>query len=257
MSVEIYVFLGSNVTELESRLIASFEQIGFKIAIHPDMSLLKVNATGCMSVAIVETPSTLKRLAPGVPLLASFEYHVKDFVQSNAKGNWPPRGVKKHCFEIYTRITAGRSRCSYFMQALVAAFLAKETDGYFWVLGDAKALSGTKAVKTVLAQLNGIDESVLQLQQLMATTEREHGVAEVNRFGREMHDSLDPAFDVGAFPFTEWPTIENYDRFAWPEPIRLPPFVPKRESWLSRISLYWTMVTAIVTAVAFVTVLYS
>lgn len=257
MSVDIHAFLGSNVLGLESRLIASFGQIGFRIALHPDMDLLQANSTGCMCVAILETPPTVKRLAPGVPVIASFGYDAKVLSQPVAMGNWPPRGVKKHCYEVCTRTAAGRSRCSYFAQALVAAFLAKETGGYFWVNGDALAISGKKAVERILSQLNSLDASVLQLQQLMGSLEREGGIAEANRFGKAMHDSLNPAFDVGATPFTEWPTIENYCRFAWAEPISQPPFVPKRESWLSRISLYWSMITVIVVAMVLVTVIYS
>lgn len=257
MSVEIYAFLGSNVQDLESRLIESFKSIGFSVALHPEMDLLRSNAAGCMSIAIFETPPTLKRLAPGIPLLTSFGCSVKQPDLHACKSHWPPKGVKKHGHEIYTRTSAGRSRSSYFMQAFTAAILAKETDGYFWVSGDAKAISGKRAFEKILAELHGLGAAALQLQELMENLETEHGVAEANRFGRAMHDHLDAAFDIGAFPFKTWPPIEKYDEFAWPDPICLPPYKGKRESWLSRISLYWAMVFVVVTTMVLVTVIYS
>lgn len=257
MSIEIYAFLGSNVQKLESRLIETFEHIGFTIAFHPEMDLLYSNSTGCLCVAILQTPPTLKRLAPEEPLLVSFEYSAVQGESPVRKNNWPPRGVKKHSYEIYTRTSAGRSRSSYFMQAFVAAILAKETDGYFWVNGDAKAVAGKSAIEKVLTELNSLDATALRLQELMANLETEHGVAEANRFGKAMHDHLDAAFDVGAFPFKAWPPIENYGQFAWTDPICLLPFKDKRERWYSRISLYWAMVSVAITAMVLVTVIYS
>lgn len=257
MSIDIYAFLGSNVDELRQRLIDSFERIGFKIALHPDMDLLCSNPTGCMSMAIFETPPTLKRLAPGVPLLTSFGYSITQRDVPIDEADWTPRGVKTHSYELCTRSSSGRSRSIYFMQALTAAILAKETGGYVWFNGEAKALSGNGAFKKVLAELNGLEASVAKLQERLKTLEREHGVAEANRFGRTMHDSLDAAFDIGASPFSTWPPIEHYDRFPWPHPICLPPFQEKRESWWSRISLYWAMVFVVVTLMVLVTFIYS
>lgn len=257
MSVEIYAFLGSNAQELESRLIESLKGIGFRIGLHPEMELLRSNPTGCMSIAIFETPPTLKRLAPGVPLLTSFGYSVTQPDPSASRSHWPPKGVKKHSYEIYTRTSAGRSRSSYFMQAFTAAILAKETDGYFWVNGDAKAISGKKAFDKIVAELHGLDATALQLKELMGNIEREHGVAEANRFGRAMHDQLDAALDIGAFPFNAWPPVEKCDEFSWSAPICLPPFQGKPESLRSKISFYWTMVIVVVTAMVLVTMIYS
>lgn len=257
MSIDVYAFLGANVDELSQRVVESFERIGFKIALHPDMDLLCSNATGCMSMAIFETPPTLKRIAPGIPLLTSFGYGITQCDVPVDEADWPPRGVKKYSYELCTRSSFGRSRSSYFMQALTVAILAKETGGYVWFNGEAKALSGKSAFRKVLAELNGLDACATNLREFLVTFEREHGVAEANRFGRAMHDSLDAAFDTGAFPFTTWPPIEDYDRFRWPDPICLPPFQAKRESWWSRISLYWAMVFIFVTFMVLVTVIYS
>lgn len=259
MSVEIYAFLGSNVSELASRLISSFEHIGFKVALHPDMDLLNSNPTGCLCLAILETPPTLKRVASEVPLLISFGFSVtRREISLPVDGiNWPPKGVKTHAHEIYTRTSAGRSRSSYFMQAFTMAILAKETGGYVWCNGDAKAVSGNAAFKKVLAELNSLDASARQIQDLMESLEKKHGVAEANRFGQSMHDLLSATFDAGASPFKEWPSIENYDRFSWAEKICLPPFKEKSGSWWSRISLYWATVFIFLMLMVLVTVIYS
>ena len=257
MSIDVYAFLGSNLEELRLRFIDSFERIGFKIALHPDMDLLCSNPTGCMCMAIFETPPALKRLAPGVPLLTSFGYSITRRDIPSNEADWPPRGVKIHSYELCTRTSSGRSRPSYFMQAFTAAILPKETGGYVWFNGEEKALPGNSAFKKVLAELNGLDASVAKLQELLETLEREHGVAEANRFGRAMHNSLNAFFDIGAFPFKTWPPIEYYDHFTWSNPICLPPFQEKPENWWSRISLYWIVVSVFVIVMVFVTVIYS
>ena len=168
-----------------------------------------------MNMAILEMPPALKRLAPGVPLLSSFGYSITQRDGLVDEAGWPPKGVKGHSYELCTRTSSGRPRSSYFMQAFMAAILAKETGGYFWVNGDKKAVLGKTAITKVLAELDGLDAGAKQLQELMTTLEREHGVVEANRFGRAMHDSLNAEFDIGAIPFETWPPIDNYDRFAW------------------------------------------
>lgn len=257
MSIEIYAFLGSNVDGLKSCLVESLKCIGFTIELHPELDLLHSNPTGCLSVAILETPPTLKRIAPGVPLLASFGYSVTRRDSSTTEVDWPPRGVKEHSYEIYTRTSAGRSRSSYFMQAFTAAILAKETGGYVWVNGDAKAVTGKSALKKVLSELDNLDGSAQGLRDLMATLEKKHGIAEANRFGRSMHQHLDSAFDIGAFPFNTWPPVEGYESFIWPTPICLPQFQEKPEAWWSKIPLIQAIGIIFVTLGILVTVIYS
>ena len=257
MSIEIYAFLGANLDELKSRLVESLKHIGFAVEFHPELDLLRSNPTGCLSVAILETPLTLKRLAPGTPLLTSFGYSVIRRDASAAEIDWPPKGVKEHTYEVYTRTSADRSRSSYFMQALTTAILAKETGGHVWVNGDAKAVMGKTALKKVLSELNNLDSSAKQFRELMATLEREHGIAEANRFGQSMHQHFDASFDAGAFPFKSWPPVEGYDRFIWPTPICLPPFQEKPEPWWSKITLSQTFFVFFITLIIFATVIYS
>ncbi len=256
MSIEIYAFLGVNVDGLRSRVIESFKRIGFTVELHPELDLLHSNPTGCMSMAIMETPPTLKRLAPGVPLLASFGYSVTRRNSSATEADWPPSGIKEHTYEICTRTSAGRSRSSYFMQAFTAAILAKETGGYVWVNG-AKAMTGNGALKKILSELDNLDSSAQRLRDMMTDLEKEHGIAEANRFGRSMQQQLDSAFDVGAFPFKAWPPIEGYQCFSWPTPICLPQFREKPEAWWSKITLVQIVVALYATLCIFLTVLYS
>jgi len=221
------------------------------------MDLLHSNPTGCLSVAILGTPPTLKRLAPGVPLLASFGYSVTRCDSSAIEVDWPPRGVKEHTYEIYTRTSEGRSRSSYFMQALTAAILAKETGGHVWVNGDAKAVTGKSALKKVISELDNLDSSAQRLRDLKATLEKEHGIAAANHFGRSMHQHFDAAFDTGAFPFHTWPPVEGYERFIWPTPICLAPFQEKPETWWSKISIVQAIGIILVTLGILVTIIYS
>lgn len=257
MSVEIYAFLGSKLDDLESRVIDAFGRAGFRIALHPEMDFLFSNPAGCLSLAILETPPFLKRLAPGVPLLSSFGYSVLPRDESASHSDWPPKGVQSYTYEIYTRTSAGRSRSSHFAQALTASILARESGGCVWVNGDAKAVPGKTAFNRVLAELKGIDASVKSLQDLKEKLEKQHGIAEANRFGLRMHNSLDAAFDVGASPFSEWPPIESFQSFPSPEPISLPPFVAKRESRWSKISLSQILVFLLTVIVVLITFIYS
>ena len=257
MSIEIYAFLGPNLNDLRSRVLDAFQRIGFKVALHPEMDFLCSNPAGCMWLSILETPPFLKRLAPDRALLCGFGYNASRRDESVSHSDWPPKGVKSYGYEIYTRTSAERSRSSYFSQALTASILAKETGGYVWVNGDTKAVSGKTAFNRIVAELNSIDASVKRLQKQKETLEKQYGVAEANRFGRARHDSLDAAFDIGAYPFSTWPPIESVERFSYPEPISLPPFVAKRESWWSKISLSKILVAIVVTLLVLVTVIYS
>lgn len=257
MSIEIYAFLGPNLNDLRSRVLNAFERIGFKLSLHPEMDFLCSNSTGCLCLSILETPPFLKRFSPGRALLCSFGYNASQRDESVSQTDWPPKGVKSCGYEIYTRTSAGRSRSSYFIQALTVSILAKETGGYVWVNGDARAVSGKTAFSRVVAELHGIDASVKNLQDLKEKIEKQHGVAEANRFGRTMHNSLDAAFDVGAYPFSTWPPIEAFGRFPYPEPISLPPFVAKRESWWSKISFFKILVFIVLVLPALVTLIYS
>ena len=257
MSIEIYAFLGPNLNDLGPRVLDAFERIGFKTVFHPETDFLRSNPAGCMCLSVLDTPPFLKRLAPGTPLLCSFGYSASQRDESISHSDWPPKGVKSYSYEVYTRTSTGRSRSSYFFQALTSSILAKETGGYVWVNGDARAVSGKTAFSRVVAELSGIDASVKKLQDLKEELERQHGVVEANRFGRTMHNSLDAAFDVGAYPFTTWPPIESFERFSYPEPISLPPFVAKRERWWSKISFFKIFVFIVVTLLVLVTVIYS
>ena len=108
-----------------------------------------------------------------------------------------------------------------------------------------------------MGELNGLDASVSQMLELMATLETECGVAEANRFGRSMQNSLDAAFDVGAYPFSTWPPIDDHTSFTWPNPICLPPFKEKRESWWSRIKLWHIPGFVVVALFVLITLIYS
>lgn len=257
MSIGICAFLGPSLEDLKSRFIQSFDRIGFKIELHPEMDLLSCNSAGCLTLVILETPSTLKRLAPGVPLLADFEYGITPRDSSLAGTDSLPRGVKQYSYKLFTRTASGRSRSSYFMQALTAAILATETGGYVLFDGKSKAMSGKKALEKVLDELNGLDADVIRLNEILANLETDHGIAAANHFARSMHESFNAAFDVGGIPFSTWPSIEQYYSFPNPTPISLPPFEEKPEPWWSRISLYWAMMFLFVTFMVVLTVTYS
>lgn len=188
MSIDIHGFLGPEIHDLETRVIRAFASLGFSAAIHPEMRLLESNPGGCLYLSFTETPPHVGRLLPGAPLLLGFEYGVKKRGEKTPKAaGWPPGKVKQYTYEICTRTSAGRSIAGYFAQALTVAILAKETQGYFYISGDATAVPGHVGLERVQAELS------------RAT-------------GGE--------FDAEAYPFETWPPMTTDTSFRWPEPIR-------------------------------------
>lgn len=184
MSIDIYSFLGPDIQDVELRVLETFKSIGFSVVIHPEMSLLASNPSGCLYLSFTATPPQIKRVRPGVPLLSGFEFSISK--RAARRAGWPPKKVKGYAYEVCTRTASGRSAADYFAQALTVAILAKETDGYFYINGDAAAVSGKLGLERILGELN-------------------------RTAGNEL--------DSGAYPFKEWPPVIPNAAFAWPTPI--------------------------------------
>jgi hypothetical protein len=255
MSVEICAFIGTEVQNLESRFIQAFSDIGFRILIHPEMSLLDANPTGCLYLAVLDTPSTVERIAPDKPLLVGFGYQPLAGAKNRRNRQWPPRNVKQYTYEVHTRTSSGRSLSAYFMQALTAAILAKETDGYFFIYGDADAMSGDEGLKKILAELNCRNEANAKIQNVIGGLERfgseSEGLREVLRQG------LTGEFDVNGYPFDSWPPISSNTPFVWPKPIGFPPSqqMPKKRRF--KLSVYDLLIVIMVLTLVAVTIIYS
>lgn len=187
MSIEIYAFLGDDIDNLESRLIKSFRELGFAIELHPELRLLENNPDGAFYLAALATPPHLHRVRPDTPLLLSFGYSVSKTSQNARKRpGWPPRKVQGQSYEIATRTSAGRSHMDFFAQAFTSAILARETRGYFYILGEEEALSGDAALERLLGELDFCKAWEL---------------------------------DAGAYPYQAWPPISRNESFLWPDPI--------------------------------------
>jgi hypothetical protein len=184
MSIDVYGFLGSDIRDVESRVLQSFTTLGFSVAIHPEMTLHESTPCGCLYLTFTETPPQIGRVRPGVPLLLGFGFGVSKRTARSA--GWPPKGVKGYSYEVCTRTSSGRSNADYFAQALTVAILAKETNGYFYINGDDVAVPGKLGLDQILEELNG---------------------------------TAGDEFDSGAHPFEAWPPIVPNVPFAWPEPI--------------------------------------
>jgi hypothetical protein len=187
MSVSIYAFLGARTEDLQPRFIQAFGEIGFRVELHPDMTVTQSNQTGSLYLAVLETPAQLQRLAPGRPLLAEFGYGIQQY-QKKTRGSpkWPPRKVGQYSYEAGTRTSAGRSTVDAAMQTLSMAILAKITDGYFYGDGDATAVDGEVALAETVKQL--------------AVYEHRN-------------------FDAYARPFEQWPPLDQLMSHAWPSEI--------------------------------------
>lgn len=243
MSIEIYAYLGPHLDDLESRLLGAFEALGFKVALHPEMDLMCPNPLMSLALAVYETPPDLKRISPSIPLFAEFGYQIDE--AANTKGKLP-KGVRQCTYVVYTRTSAGRSRVSYFMQALTAAILAKETDGAYWCLGDPKAVSGDNAIERVITELRGLEGQASRARKQLQLFENADKADALLKVWRE---SADPAFDINAIPFREWPTLAAYYSFPHGEPIR-PLTVGAKRSWLWRLrKLSWTTKVLVIYAI--------
>ena len=169
---------------MESRVVQSFGELGFSVAIHPELRFLEPSPSESFYISFIETPHQVNRIRPGVPLLLGFGYSVGKS-QSRSAG-WPPKSVKQHVYEVCARTSAGRSIADYFAQVLTVAILAKETNGYFYVNGDEGAVSGDLGLARIL---------------------------------RELNQATGSEFDSGAHPFEAWPPIAPEVPFVWAEPI--------------------------------------
>jgi hypothetical protein len=199
MSVSIYAFLGKRAEDLQARFILAFSEIGFRVELHPDMTLTDPNQTGSLYLAVLETPAQFQRLAPARPLLAEFGYGLqKHQKKARHSPEWPPRKVGQYCYEAGTRTSAGRSTVDAVMQTLSMAILAKITDGYFYGDGDAAAVDGEVALVETVKQL--------------AVYEHRN-------------------FDAYARPFDHWPPLDQLMSHAWPPeilPDPIPSAIPRK-----------------------------
>ena len=184
MSIDVYGFLGSDIQDLELRVIQTFNGLGFSVAIHPEMNLLESNPSASLYISFIETPPHISRVCHGVPLLLGFGYNVGK--RGARSAGWPPKKVKQYAYEVCTRTSAGRSLADYFAQALTVAILVKETNGYFYINGDDVAVPGDLGLERILGELD-------------------------RTAGCE--------FDSGAHPFEAWPPIAPFASFTWPKPI--------------------------------------
>jgi len=62
MSIDIYGFLGSDIQDLELRVIQTFNGLGFSVAIHPEMNLLESNPSASLYISFIETPPHICRV---------------------------------------------------------------------------------------------------------------------------------------------------------------------------------------------------
>lgn len=227
MSIDIYGFLGSETRDIELRVLQSFRSLGFSVAIHPEMQLLESNQSGALYLTFTETPPQLERIRKDLPLLVGFGFSVSK--RTTRAAGWPPKNVKQYSFEICTRTSSGRSPADYFAQALLVAILAKETNGYFYVNGDEKAVSGASGLEQIQGELDG---------------------------------NASNKFDSGAFPFEAWPPIDPAAPFKWPEPIadpqsRLAKVVSSKPKRRFKISFVESIGLALVLYFLITTILYS
>lgn len=187
MSICTYAFLGPNIDNIDVKVVQAFGDLGFGVEAHPEMSFVESPAGGYLYIQVKQVPSNLKRVRPDTPLLVSFEYEVKNEKQAPRSNGWPPKGVKQFSYSVSARTASGRSRATFYVQALTCAILAKETGGYYYVDANEKAESGSE----------GLDRMV-----------------------REMNAASELEFDADAFPFEGWPPTSHEDPFRWPSPIK-------------------------------------
>lgn len=220
MGIYIYAFLGPELQGIAARIVQAFGELGFRIEIHPEMDILATNPTGCLYMAVHATPRPVKRLAAHVPLLVRFGYEVVPPSSEAPRTRLRPfRKMREFTYEIRTSTGPGTSRSAYFMQALTAAILARETGGYFYVNGDAEAVPGAAGVERILSELAGLDAAARQLEgflgNLQSRTPEENSQASLKAMKRH----LNVEFDVNAFPFEAWPPVAPGIHFDWPTPI--------------------------------------
>lgn len=222
MSIDIYAFLGSDLHDLETRLVAGFREAGFRIALHPEIKLLEPNASACLYLSVLETPAFLERISPGTPLLVGFGYSPLIANEKTATStDWPPRNVRKYSYEIQTRSAAGRSTGTYFIQALTAAILASETKGQFFIGGAPGAIPGKAGLSKTLTELQSMKETSQWMGNLateLETMDTQEDRVLLSRIAR----GIPCQFDDGAFPFTAWPPLAGDNTYRWPTPIAAP-----------------------------------
>lgn len=187
MSIVICGFLGHETQDLENRVVQEFAELGFKVAIHPDMNLLQQNDDESLYLAFIETPAYLKRSYPGVPLLAGCGYYVsRNAAGANADNRNKPVDNENCTYQVCTRTSAGRSLSGFYAQALTVAILSKITGGQFYVEGHEDVVSGEA----------GLEKILMELKQ-----------------------SADLEFDADAYPFQTWPPIDPTVAYTWPAPL--------------------------------------
>lgn len=254
MSIEFSAFLGERIQDLESRFIQAFDELGFCIQIHPDMRLLETNETGCLYLSVLKIPTTIKRIAPHKPLLVGFDYQSAAYInEAPHDDQWPPPKVTRYTYEVYTRTSSGRSLSVHYMQALTAAVLAKITRGYFYIHGESQAMPGSKGVQKIIDELNRLEDSNAQLQEIISTLYPPG--AKGNQLPTSLALGRGGAFDLNGFPFETWPPSSKAT-FTWPEQIGASESPPQRLRWLDT-SLYNIMLILFVTVLVAVSLIYS
>ena len=264
MSIDIHAFLGNDLSDLEARLVQGFSEAGFRVELHPQSRLLEANALATLYVAILEAPAFLERIAPGQVLLVGFGYAPVAAGPGTESGmDWPPPKTGAYTWELQTRSTAGRSQAAYFMQALTAAILASETQGRFFIAGDAAATPGKAGLARILRELHSLEQGHEQVRKLVQNA-KTGNAPEEELFAAGLERALSTAFDEGAFPFTAWPPLDAHASYRWPAPIArasqagrsLPPWRKKQKMTMGK-ALYWTFAWALVAAFIVITLIYS
>lgn len=222
MSIYIYAFLGPNLQDLQRRVLKAFAALGFRVEIHPEMQLLSPNPTGSLYMAVLATPPSVKRLAPHVPLLVRFRYDVAPPRTGNSRNSLRPfRMIREFSYEVCTSTGSGRPRSNYFMQALTAAILARETEGYFYLNGDVEAVPGSAGLERILAELDGLNAAGKHLKTFLKDLQGKAGEDSQGAL-KAMEHRLNVEFDLNALPFESWPPVDPAARFEWPTPISAP-----------------------------------
>ncbi|RZT05792.1 hypothetical protein SAMN05216319_4909 [Duganella sp. CF402] len=189
MSICVHAFLGTNIEDLQARVIQCFRALDFQVQFQPETNLLETPSGSCLYVRLDQTPAQLKRVSPDTPLLVAFEYEVS-MREKNAtrEDGWPPKIARKCTAIVSTRTASGRSRAAYYAQALTLAIMAKESGGHFYVDVDDETITGNEGLAKTI---------------------------------RELYSESELEFDADAHPFEQWPPLSFDDRsFTWPSPIK-------------------------------------
>jgi hypothetical protein len=213
MSIEFTAYLGSDINNLDSKVISCFSDLGFDVTFHPEMSLQKNNRTECFAIAINKTPEYLKRNAKDTPLFTSFGYVIAKIQDKK----YIPKKARKCTYGVYTRTSAGRTRATCLMQELTTAILAKVTQGIFYGSEQEQALNGDDAVKYAVDELHKLESRALYaIDQLKLLEKDRNAIPSSIAFYLDMSD---PAFDFEATPFNGWPDLDAYCSYTFKKSI--------------------------------------